>query len=160
MQRAKVCAWAVVFASLLGAPDAQGQARGDAKKEAKERRDDRKESADGGTSTGRDAAVPDPSDVLPPPKPEAAKKDKAERRRRAVGLIRARWGALVLDSAVQAELRLHARRTARIEAMEQVARTSGKTALLPRIAELKKKEVARFEKRMQWLKDGEHKDGG
>jgi hypothetical protein len=150
---------ALVAIFAFSAPVAHGQARGDAKKEAKERKEEKKGDK-GAKDEGSADAAPHPSEVLDLPKPGDTKKDRDARRRRAIALTRARWGALVLDSAVQAELRLHARRIARIDAMERVARSSGKDALLPRIDRLRSKEIARFEKRMDWLKDENHRDGG
>lgn len=142
----------VAFVLVAPPKDARAQAQGDAKKEAKERKDE-----DGGK---KDAAVATDAAAEPHDLPKApdAKKDRAERRRRAISYSRARWGALLRQPAAQAELRLHARRIARIDAMESVARAAGKEALLPRIATLRSKETARFEKRMEWVKDG--KEGG
>lgn len=145
----------------LVAPLAHGaQAQGDARKEAKERKDDKKE-AEKKKEAAVDAAAAKPTTELRDlPKPTDTKKDRADRRRRAIMLTRARWGALVVNPAAQAELRLHARRIAKLDAMEQVARSSGKTDLLPRIANLRVKENARFEMRMDYVKneiDGGHR---
>lgn len=142
----------VLACLLLAAPasDAHAQAQGDAKKEAKERKDE-----DAGKKDAAVDAAPEPHDL---PKTTDAKKDRADRRRKAISYARARWGAVLRQPAAQAELRLHARFVARIDAMETVARTSGKEALLPRIAKLRTKETERFEKRMRWIQDG--KEGG
>ena len=147
--------FALAACFALVAPVAHGQAHGDAKKEAKEKKHDAKpapeDAGDAAAGTTADAS----RDL---PKPSDTKKDKAERRRRAIAATRARWGALTVNPAAQAELRLHARRVAKLDVMEEVARASGKDALLPRIAVLREKENARFEKRMDWIKD--EKEGG
>src|SRR5688500_17983056 len=134
----------------LAAPvsEAHAQAQGDAKKEAKERKDEDAGRKDAGAAVDASAEQPKAADVKDP------KKDRADRRRRAISYARARWGALLRQPAAQAELRLHARRIAHIDAMESVAKTSGKDALLPRIAKLRTKETERFEKRMRWIQDG------
>lgn len=139
---------------LLAAPvsDAHAQAQGDAKKEAKERKEEDAGRKDAAATVDAAAEQPKAADVRDP------KKDRADRRRKAISYARARWGALLRQPAAQAELRLHARRIARIDAMETVAKTSGKDALLPRIAKLRDKETARFEQRMRWIQDG--KEGG
>jgi hypothetical protein len=139
---------------LLAAPisDAHAQAQGDAKKEAKERKDEDAGKKDAAATVDAAAEQPKAADAKDP------KKDRADRRRKAISYARARWGALLRQPAAQAELRLHARRIARIDAMETVAKSSGKDALLPRIAQLRTKETARFEQRMRWIQDG--KEGG
>lgn len=139
---------------LLAAPmsDAYAQAQGDAKKEAKERKDEDAGKKEAGATVDAAAEEPKAADVKDP------KKDRADRRRKAISYARARWGALLRQPAAQAELRLHARRAARIEAMESVAKTSGKEELLARIAKLRTNETERFEQRMRWIQDG--KEGG
>ncbi len=151
-------ALAAVAGFALVAPIAHAQAQGDAKKEAKERKEEKQEDKAKKKEAALDAATAASSDLKELPKPTDTKKDRADRRRRAIGLARARWGALVINPAAQAELRLHARRIAKIDAMEQVARSSGKTDLLPRIANLRVKENARFEMRMDYVKN--EIDGG
>jgi hypothetical protein len=147
--------WLALTCLLLTAPmsDAYAQAQGDAKKEAKERKDeDAGKKADAAATVDAAAEQPKAADVKDP------KKDRADRRRKAISYARARWGALLRQPAAQAELRLHAMRIARIDAMESVAKRSGKDALVPRIAKLRDKETARFEQRMRWIQDG--KEGG
>lgn len=151
----------VVWAALLlgfaviGAPmsDARAQAQGDAKKEARERKEE-----DGGKKDAAAALVDAAAEQPKAADAKDPKKDRADRRRKAISYARARWGALLRQPAAQAELRLHARRIARIDAMETVAKTSGKDTLLPRISKLRERETARFEQRMQWIMDG--KEGG
>jgi hypothetical protein len=140
----------LLFATPIS--DAHAQAQGDAKKEAKERKDEDAGTKDSGAKVDASAEQPKAADVKDP------KKDRADRRRRAISYARARWGALLRQPAAQAELRLHARRIAHIDAMESVAKTAGKDALLPRIAKLRTKETERFEQRMRWIQDG--KEGG
>lgn len=151
-------ALAAVACFALIAPVAHAQAQGDARKEAKERKDDKKEGEKKKEAALDAAAASSSAEHRELPKPTDTKQDRAERRRRAIALTRARWGALVVNPPAQAELRLHARRIAKIDAMEQVARASGKTDLLPRIANLRVKENARFEMRMDYVKN--EIDGG
>ncbi len=140
MKRTFMAPFAVVCFALV-APVAHAQAKGDAKDAAV-----------------ADAAAAKPANAGDVLKPTDPKRDRADRRRRAIALTRARWGALVINPPAQAELRLHAQRIAKIDAMEQVARASGKTDLLPRIANLRVKENARFEMRMDYVKN--EMDGG
>lgn len=151
--------WPGVFVCLaLAAPAAFAQAQGDAKKEARERKDDAGAAAPKKGAAADAAPPPAASAARDLPKPTDTKVDREARRRRAIAMTRARWGALVLSPPAQAELRLHARRTAKIDAMEQVARASGRTDLLQRIANLRVKENARFEMRMDYVKN--EIDGG
>lgn len=145
---------ACLVLALAPASDARAQAQGDAKKEAKEKDKDKEKDKKVEDAGKKADAAAEPHDL---PKPADPKQDRAQRRQRAISYARARWGALLRDSAAQAELRLHARRVARIDAMEAVAKSSAKNDLLPRIAKLRDLETKRFEKRMEWVKDG--KDG-
>lgn len=156
MLRRLALASCLLLVAPLVVSDAHAQAQGDAKKEAKEKKDekDKDKKADAKADSGVDAAA-EPHEL---PKPADPKQDRAKRRQHAISYARARWGALLLQPAAQAELRLHARRVAKIDALEAVAKSSGKNDLLPRIAKLREKETARFEKRMEWVKDG--KEGG
>jgi len=115
--------------ALIGAIAFSFQAQGDAKKEVVEKK------LDGSTT------------VAPAPPPSAGTRETQ------VALIRARYGVLLRDPAVLAELRLHARRVARLDAMERVATSAGKAALLTRIADLRQREDARLEKRITFLKE-------
>lgn len=147
----------VCLLSIAPASDAYAQAQGDAKKEAKEAKEKKEEKQEKEDAAVKADAAPEPHDL--PTKPADPAKDRAQRRQRAISYARARWGALLLQSAAQAELRLHARRAARIDAMEAVAKSSGKNDLLPRIAKLREKETARFEQRMKAVREDDGKAG-
>jgi hypothetical protein len=83
------------------------------------------------------------------------RKDRAEhrreRRRQRAEELRARYGRLLAEPAVQAELKIHARRMARLHQLRRVAEKEGKTALLPRIDKLIEKERARHQRHMDAL---------
>ena len=84
------------------------------------------------------------------------KKERAdsrrERRRERMEELRARYGRLIAEPAVAAELRVHARRMARLNTMRRLAEKEGKTALIPRIDKLIAKERARHQRHMDALK--------
>jgi hypothetical protein len=84
-----------------------------------------------------------------------ARRDRAEqrreRRRQRVDALRARFGSALRQPAIRAELELHARRKAKLNALRAVAEREGKQALLPRIDALVKKEQARHQRRMAAL---------
>jgi hypothetical protein len=84
------------------------------------------------------------------------RKDRAERQRERhrerAEELRARYGRLLGEPAVQVELRLHARRMARLQTLRRVAEKEGKTALLPRIDKLIEKERTRHQRHMEVLK--------
>ena len=58
---------------------------------------------------------------------------RRERRRERLTALRARFGAVLRQPAVRAELELHARRQAKLTALRAVAEREGKVHLLPRI---------------------------
>lgn len=74
-----------------------------------------------------------------------------ERRRERARQLRARYGHLLAEPAVLAELKLHSRRMARLHALSRVAEKEGKTTLLPRIEKLIQKEQARHQRHMDAL---------
>jgi hypothetical protein len=84
------------------------------------------------------------------------RKDRAEsrreRRRERARELRALYGGLLANQAVLVELRIHARRMAKLRALRRVAEREGKTALLPRIDKLIEKEQARHRRHMDALK--------
>jgi hypothetical protein len=137
----------VVVTSLCAAQPAGGKDRGDEKsderrqrreerrEQRKERADDRKERADGRKEDKKERF-------------EA----RRERRRQRAEELRSRYGRLLAEPAVAAELRVHARRMARLNTLRRVAEKEGKTALLPRIDKLIEKERARHQRHMDALK--------
>jgi hypothetical protein len=108
--------------------DERRQRREERREQRKERADDRKE--------GRKDRV----------------ETRRERRRERAEELRARYGRLLAEPAVAAELRVHARRMARLHTARRVAEKEGKAALLPRIDKLIEKERARHQRRMDALK--------
>ena len=83
---------------------------------------------------------------------------QAEARRWAArAKAKGRWGEKLAEQPVRAELAIHARRVARLNVLEDMAKARGKGELLPRIAKLRAKEEARHERRMAKLTSG---DGG
>lgn len=115
----------------------------DARKDAKEAKgDDKKEAKDEAKDAKKELR-------------EARKKlrdTRKERRQDTVKAAKDKWGDLVKKPKVRAELSLHARRMARINHMESVAKESDKDKLLERIQKLREKENARHDKRMEALK--------
>jgi hypothetical protein len=76
---------------------------------------------------------------------------RRERRKQRVEALRARFGAALKHPAIRAELELHARRRAKLNALRAVAEREGKQGLLPRIDALAKKEQTRHARRMAAL---------
>jgi hypothetical protein len=119
--------------------DERRQKREERREQRKERADDRKERADGGSKEDKKERF------------EA----RRERRRQRAEELRARYGRLLAEPAVAAELRVHARRMARLHTLRKVAEKEGKTALLPRIDKLIEKERTRHQRHMD-----AHRPGG
>jgi hypothetical protein len=82
---------------------------------------------------------------------ERTEHQRRDRRRHRIKALRARFGAALKKPALRAELELHARRKAKLNALRAVAEREGKRALLPRIEALEKKEQARHEQRLAAL---------
>jgi hypothetical protein len=76
----------------------------------------------------------------------------AERRRAARREVAVRWATLHGRPAVRAELRVHARRMARLRHAEHVAKTNDRDELAARIQKLTDRERARHERHMESLK--------
>lgn len=124
---------------------AENEARRAAAKRARDERRDA--SAPGDEETKKRAA-------------EVRKKfeSQAEARRWAArAKAKGRWGEKLAEQPVRAELAIHARRVARLNVLEDMAKARGKEELLPRIAKLREKEDARHERRMAKLTS---EDGG
>jgi len=80
------------------------------------------------------------------------RKARRMRRRAARKAFLAKWGHIHKRPAVRAELRLHAWRMARLDRLRALAVEEGKDDVVKRIDELKAKEQARHEARMNKLK--------
>ncbi len=75
---------------------------------------------------------------------------RAERAQLRRAQLRQRFGARLLRRPeVKAELELHARRSAKLSRMADLAKEAGRQELLTRVAELERREAARHEKIMQ-----------
>ena len=153
-----------VASALLAAPAAADPPAGrptpvkDAKeagKDAKDKvKDARKDAKDAKDDDAKKEAKDDVKDAKKELR-EARQKLRDTRKERRKDIVKGatdKWGDLVKKPKVRAELSLHARRTARINHMESVAKENDKAQLLERITKLREKENARHEKRMEALK--------
>ena len=121
-----------------------------------------REGYDGAQLEGGEWVVFSPSQIMPALGREA-RQDRREarhdrhkarrmRRRAARKAFLAKWGRIHKRPAVHAELRLHAWRLARLDRLRTLAVEKDKDDLVKRIDELKAKEMARHENRMNALK--------
>jgi hypothetical protein len=76
------------------------------------------------------------------------------RRQKEQDETRTRWGALVDQPAIAAELKTHAERTARLGRIEELAEVEAKPAIASRAARALYAENSRHEKQMQALAGG------
>jgi hypothetical protein len=76
------------------------------------------------------------------------------RRKAEQDQTRVRWGNVVEQPAVVAELKTHAERTARLGRIQELAEVEGKPALATRAGRALATENARHEKQMQTLAGG------
>jgi|GEM_PF-4257810 len=83
---------------------------------------------------------------------EAARQTRAERVKARREAIRKRWGDWITRPPVENELRLHAWRLARLEAIKRIATDEGNVDLAARCDALVARETARHERRMEALK--------
>lgn len=82
-----------------------------------------------------------------------ARESRAERRRHRVERYRSRWQrGFLASSEVREELRLHARRIARLERMKRIAESGGMRRFLARIARAERRENRRHDRAMARLK--------
>lgn len=122
----------------------------DAREKLKEARKDAKEAKDEDKKDAKQGAKDAAKELR-----EARQKlreTRKDRRQQTVQAAKDKWGDLVKKPAVRAELRIHARRTARLNHMESLAKENGKDDLIERIQKLREKENARHDKRMEALK--------
>lgn len=80
------------------------------------------------------------------------REDRREIRKARRKEVRERWGETVKKPAAKAELKVHARRMARLTRARAVAQDAGKTELVARIDKLVEKEKARHQSAMEKLK--------
>lgn len=156
--------WAAAFAAasaLLAAPASADEPAKHPVKDAKQAVKDAREKLKDARKDAKDAKDDDKKDAKQDLKD--AKKDlkdarqklretRKERRESLVKAAKDKWGDLVKKPRVREELRTHARRIARLNQMESVAKENGKDELVERIQKLRDKENARHDKRMEAFK--------
>jgi hypothetical protein len=154
---------AVVIAGLMGtsalAPAVSAQPKGpkerreDRQENRKERQENRKERREDRQENRKDRRE-DRKEARKDRKGVRHDRRKARRMRRRAArkAFLAKWGHIHKRPAVNAELRLHAWRVARMDRLRALAVEEGKDDVVKRIDELKAKEQARHENRMNNLK--------
>jgi hypothetical protein len=85
---------------------------------------------------------------------ESRKKTAPERKKVEAERTRTRWGAIVEQGPVRAELENHSKRVARLERIQELALVEGRQALADRAAKALAKENTRHETRMAVLAVG------
>jgi len=133
----------------------------EAKERAKERRDEAKERRDEAKEKREDRR--DEAKERREEKREDAdeRREKRQERRRAhVEDLRKRWGDSLVHPALRAELKVHARRIARLNHMRRLAEKAEKPKVVERIDKLIEKENARHQKHMDTLKSQAAGEGG
>ncbi len=83
---------------------------------------------------------------------EAARQTRAERVKARREAIKKQWGDPLAQPPMQNELRMHAWRLARLDAIKRIAADEGNTDQVARCDALIERENARHEKRMEALK--------
>jgi uncharacterized coiled-coil DUF342 family protein len=81
------------------------------------------------------------------------REDQKQRQKARRKELREKWGDATKRPEVRAELKVHARRIARLERARKVADTAGKKELVARIDKLLEKERARHQRAMDRLKE-------
>lgn len=119
----------------------------EARKEVREERHDLREAV----RSGNGGAIREERKDLKEAR-EKLKASREERRLVARKALEAKLGDLWGKPAVRAELRIHARRLARLHQIERVAKAEGKEAVVKRVDVALAKENARFTARMDALK--------
>jgi hypothetical protein len=79
---------------------------------------------------------------------------RQERKQKMEGRMRQRWGALLKNPGVQAEMRLHAERLAKLHRMQDIAEDTGKAEQLERIFTMTSRERRRHASIMSALGGG------
>lgn len=119
-------------------------------KEAKEKLKEEKKDLKDAKKSGDGGVAEEKKDVK-----EAEKDVKEARKKRRddhLAEVRAKWGDLAKTPAAKEEMRVHARRMARLHRVEQLAKDAKKDALVKRANAAQEKEKARHEKKMGELK--------
>ncbi len=151
-----------LLATNASADEPKGDRKADRKeakedrKDVKEAKDDlkdaRKEARDGGATVDGMKGVEKAKGKLADAR-QKLKETREERRTTVRAGLRAKWGAdLLAKPAVNAELRLHAQRMAKLHQMKNVADDADKKNLVERVDKLIDKEKARHDARMDALK--------
>ena len=83
---------------------------------------------------------------------EDLRKTRQERRKEHLKEVRGRWGDVVGKPAAKAELKVHARRVARLGRARRLADSAGKTDLVAKIDKLIERESTRHQAAMGKLK--------
>jgi hypothetical protein len=86
--------------------------------------------------------------------------DRAERRKHRIEQLRKMWGDSLSVPAVREEIKMHARRMARLRRMKELAVEAKKTKVVERIDSLITKEEDRHKKHMETLKSQPAEPGG
>jgi hypothetical protein len=120
-----------------------GSARGEVKEARKEMREARK----GGGPEAVASAVANLRAAQ-----DKLRETRAERRRTHAIELRAKWKDVLDRPAAREQMRIHARREARLHRMKALATELGKTKLVQTIDELIAKEQARFDKKMEEIR--------
>jgi len=152
------------LAALLGvATAAPAQTRKEIREDRQERREDRKELREDKKELREDKKNgADPKEIAEDKKElrddkKELKEDRKELRRELKQArrkeLREKWGNLTKMPEAQAELKVHARRIARLERARKVADEAGKKEVVARIDKLLEKERARHQKAMEKLKE-------
>jgi hypothetical protein len=120
--------------------DGHGKDGKDKKEERKEERKEEKDKRDGGPHSDKDGGGAD------------RKAELKKRRDEHMAEMRAKWGEILKKPGVKEEMRLHARRLARLRRMEKLAADAKKDALVKRANAAEEREKARHQKKMDELK--------
>lgn len=136
--------------AMAKAAEAKQKAQG-AKAKAEDAREKAGEARDA-AAAARDAA----QQVRPRGAPDMSwqqlKESREARRDERKKELKEKWGAKVLERGpVQAELKVHARRKARLARIRALAKEEGKDAVVERVDKLLEKENARHERHMATL---------
>ncbi|MDC0742375.1 hypothetical protein [Polyangium mundeleinium] len=146
-------------ATVASADVVAGPSRKDIRVERKELRQDRKELREDRKEIREDRKAGADAKELREDKKEIRedkkelredRKAKREARRKE---LREKWGDVVKHPDARAELKVHARRVARLAQARKVAEADGKKELVARIDKLVEKENARHQRVMDRLKE-------
>ena len=140
--------------------------RKEIREDRKERREDRKELREDKKELREDKkAGADPKEIRDDKKElredrkelredrKELREDRKAKRETKRKELREKWGDTLKRPEARAELKVHARRMARLAQARKVAETDGKKELVARIDKLVEKEKARHQRAMDRLKD-------